>query len=187
MLRLSAAAVLLACVFAPAVLALAMETHGNAPMHEANYMAWKGIMPVINDKARIYSVWCNGQEQFYYKGGVKELNAALANFAKVEAKHHVVTLRAGPGTVKPFTGAAMSYDWSMQVLGGIAGGMAKNDPKDVVWQRWPVLTIQVTKDIDLSKLRVPRGVTLRVVPGGDAAARKQIDKLMERMKPEPRD
>ena len=34
---------------------LGTETIGNEPLHEANYTEWKGIMPVINDKARVHS------------------------------------------------------------------------------------------------------------------------------------
>src|SRR4051812_398772 len=56
---------------------LGTEDFGNKPLAEANYKEWKGIMPVVNDKARVYSNWVNGNEHFYYTGKAKELNAAL--------------------------------------------------------------------------------------------------------------
>src|SRR2546430_12189578 len=76
--------------------ALGMETRGNEPLSERNYELWKGIMPIVNDKARVYERWINGNEHFFYKGGTKELNKALAHFAKVDVANHVVGLRPGP-------------------------------------------------------------------------------------------
>ena len=78
------------------VFALATDEIGNEPLSELNYTKWKGIMPIVNDKARVYQVWVNGNENFYFKGATKPLNAALATFAKVEVKNHVVVLRPGP-------------------------------------------------------------------------------------------
>jgi hypothetical protein len=183
----------LALPFAASVaLALATDQKGNAPLHAANYMTWKGIMPVINDKARVYTVWCNGSESFYYKGGVKELNDALQHFAKVEVKHHVVVLRPGPATAVSFDKETIAFDWEMHVMGGIARRFATDKPDDLDSQKDPVLTIHVTDRIDLSKLKLPKGVTLKSAPArSDAgkkntAASKKIAAFMERMKTEPK-
>ena len=55
--------------------ALATDEVGNKPLSELNYTEWKGIMPLVNDKARVYQVWVNGNEHFYFKGTTKPLNA----------------------------------------------------------------------------------------------------------------
>src|SRR6187455_2866663 len=113
---LSAMAVLGA--LAPRVYGLGDETIGNEPLHEANYTEWKGIMPVLNDKARVYSNWVNGNEHFFYKGTTKELNAALAEFAKIELKTHEVLLRPGPGVTQTFGHKEVPHNWELHILGG---------------------------------------------------------------------
>ncbi|MBY0228082.1 MAG: hypothetical protein K2W96_02260 [Gemmataceae bacterium] len=171
-------------VFVPAVLALATETKGNALLPAANYPDWKGVLAVINDKSRVYSWWVNGNETFYFKGGSKEMAAALDAFAKIEAKHHVVVVRTGAGSVSSFDKKPVAYDWSLHVIGGIAKTKATNDPKDIDWQRWPVLTLHVGDGKGLAKMPRPKGVTF-VVQGGDAAAEKRIKEWLGKGKPEP--
>ena len=111
--------------------ALATDEIGNKPLSELNYTEWKGIMPIVNDKARVYQVWVNGNESFYYKGVTKQVNAALATFAKVEVKNHVVVLRPGPverSSIRDKT--PISFNWELHVIGGIARSRA--DRKSVV-------------------------------------------------------
>lgn len=172
-------------VFVPAVLALATEEKGNGLLPAANYKDWKNIMPVINDKARVYSWWVNGNEKFFFKGGPKEMDAALAAFSKIEAKHHTVVLRTGTGTATTFDKKPIAYDWSLHVIGGIASTRATEDPKDLEWQRWPVLTLHVGDGKELGKIRLPKNVTVHV-QGGDAAAEKRIKTWLSKDSAEPR-
>ena len=51
--------------------AAATETVGNQALNAANYGDWQGIMPVINHKSRVYHLWVNGNEHFYYRGDAK--------------------------------------------------------------------------------------------------------------------
>lgn len=121
-------------------------------------------MPVINDQARVYSFSVNGNEYFYYHGKTMELNAALANFAKIEAKHHVVVFRSGPAVQPTFKkNASIVFNWQLHVLGPIAKHKATHDPEDFSLQKWPVLTVQVDDDIDLEQLVIPPGITVRTV------------------------
>src|SRR5262245_51384306 len=168
--------------------ALGTEELGNEPLSEKNYEAWKGIMPVVNDKARVYENWVNGNEHFYYRGGVKELNATLAHFAKVEVAHHVVVLRPGPGAGQRFDRTEIPCNWSLHVVGGLARRFAKDDIEDLEWQKDPVLTIYIAGAIDLDKIEFPKGVTLRTTQGDSpsdekqAAVQKKIEKLVEERK-----
>jgi hypothetical protein len=141
---------------------LGSEEFGNEPLAEANYTDWKGIVPVINDKSRVYQQWVNGNEHFYYVGKAKEVNAALAHFAKVEAKHHVVVLRNGPASAQSFQQLVIPYNWQLHVVGGIAKAKAVDDVADLDWQKDPVLTIHLGDGIDLKSLELPAGVTLAV-------------------------
>ncbi len=155
------------------VFALGDEVKGNKPLNELNYTEWKGIMPIVNDKARVYQVWVNGNESFYYKGATKQLNAALATFAKVEVKNHVVVLRPGPAERGSFHDKTpISFNWELHVIGGIAAKRATDDIEDLEWQKDPVLTIYIGGDIDLDKLEIPKGVTLRAAPGQSDEAKK---------------
>jgi hypothetical protein len=153
--------------------ALGTETRGNEPLSPRNYEAWKGIVPIVNDKTRVYEQWVNGNEHFYYKGGTKELNAALAHFAKVEVTNHVVVLRPGPGAAQTFDRTTIPCNWSLHVIGGLARTRANDDIEDLEWQKDPVLTIYIGVDIDLAKLEFPKGVTLRGAPGSDPKDEKQ--------------
>lgn len=145
---------------APRAFGLGDETIGSEPLNEANYAEWKGIMPVINDKSRVYSNWVNGNEHFFFQGTTKELNAALAEFAKIEVKTHEVLLRPGPGITTTFGHKEVPHNWELHLMGGISKHVLTLDKGEEVWNKDPRLTIYVGGDIDLSKLEVPKGVTL---------------------------
>ena len=152
--------------------ALATETKGSVPLSEKNYTEWQGVMPLVNDKARVYENWVNGNERLFYKGTTKELNAALANFAKVEVKNHVVVLRPGPAVQHAFDKTEIPYNWELHVIGGLARTQANDNIEDLEWQKDPVLTIYLGGDIDLGKIEVPKGVIWRGAPGQTEEARK---------------
>ncbi|MBC7821289.1 MAG: hypothetical protein IAG10_30750 [Planctomycetaceae bacterium] len=180
---------LVGLLLATKAFALAFSEEGNKPQSELNYAQWKGIMPVVNDKARVLLTWVNGNEYLCYKGTTKELNVALAHFAKVEVKNHVVALRPGPAE-RGKGEKAISYNWNLHVLGGISRRIATDDVEDLERQKDPVLTVYVGGDIDLDKLEIPEGVTLRAAPGQseeakkDENARKKIKAFIEHRKSE---
>jgi hypothetical protein len=184
-------AVVLGYPLAEKAWALAMETKGNSPLAEQNYTDWPGIMPLVNDKSRVYQIWVNGHENFYYNGNIKQLNAALANFAKVKVKHHVVVLKPGPAVVKAFDKTEYVHHWQLRVLGGISKAFAKDDPEDLVWQKDPVLTIYLGGGIELNKLEFPKELTLRTTTAKgpealqNAALQKEIADFVERKKKDP--
>ncbi|HEV3145950.1 MAG TPA: hypothetical protein VGZ47_18840 [Gemmataceae bacterium] len=179
---------LLAIVLVGNALGWATETKGNEPFSERNYDGWKGIMPVVNDKARVYHNWANGNEHFFYKGTTKELNAALTQFARVEARNRFVVLRPGPGTQKSFDKSSIPFNWELHLLGGIASTRASDKTDDLYWYREPVLTVYVGGDIDLAKIEIPKGVTLRTAPvkgdesTQDKATRQRIADLIDAWK-----
>lgn len=173
-LLLIAPLLLVLALFVPARLwALGEEQIGNEPLSPANYAKWPGLVEVINDKARAYYNWVNGNENFYYVGTVEELNAALANFAKADLKEHEVVLRPEAGTVKSFQGDnQFTFQWHLQVFDGIAAHLLTQDKGELVWNKHPRLTIHVGNDIDLAKLEVPKGVKLLSVSDLSERARQ---------------
>jgi hypothetical protein len=78
-----------------------MEDFGNAPSSELNCKEWQGIMPVVSHSSRVYHWWCNGNEQFHYRGDTATLNDALQKFAAVKADVREVLLQSGPGKGHP--------------------------------------------------------------------------------------
>lgn len=166
--------------------AMGEELIGNKPLNELNYTEWRGIMPIVNDKSRVYQVWVNGNENLYYKGDTTQLNTALAVFAKMEVKNHVVVLRPGPAERHSFKKVSIPFNWEVHLLSGIAKHKATDDIEDLEWQKDPVLTIYVGGDIDLDKIELPNGVTLRAAPAVNPEAEKnenakrQIDKFLAR-------
>jgi hypothetical protein len=160
----------------------ATEAFGNEPLSELNYAAWKGIMPLVNDKARVYETWANGNERLYYKGTTKELNQALAHFAKMDVEHHVVVLRPGPAVKPSFEKKKIPYNWELHVIGGLARRHATSNIEELEWLKDPVLTVYVGGDIVLDKIDIPKTVT--VVAGkdegkSDGEVQKKIAEFVE--------
>jgi hypothetical protein len=185
---------LLTLLLAPKLcLAIGTEEKGNRPLSERNYTDWKGIIPIVNDKSRVYQVWVNGNEYLCYKGKTRELNATLATFAKVDVKNHVVVMRPGPADRHSFDKTPIPFNWEIHLIGGIAKSRATDDIEDLEWQRDPVLTIYVTDDIDLGTIEIPEGLTLRSAPplSQDAKmnedARKKIANFFEQRKRDTED
>ncbi len=151
----------LTCWVDSEVLAMGQERFGNAPLHEANYQDLEGIMPLINDKARVYHSWVNGNENFYYRGDTTTLNQALQKFAAAQSDVRELVLRPAPGIVRSFNGArTMPFNWNLHIMGGIAGHMTTRDRGDRVWSKYPVLTAYVGGSIDLDEIKVPAGLTV---------------------------
>lgn len=144
--------------------ALGTETFGNEVFHGANYKDWPGILPLVNDGARVYQRWVNGNEDFLYRGDTERLNRALRDFADIEAKTHEVVLRPAPGVGRSFHGKEIAHDWQLHINGGISRHVTTLDRGEQVWNPDPVLTVYVGGDIDLSRLEIPDGVTLVDTP-----------------------
>src|ERR1700678_4556702 len=73
----------LVLAFPSVVLALGQESFGNTPV--ANQPEWvKGVLDVVNQESRVYSMWVNGNENFFYRGNAQALNEALKKYRAVE-------------------------------------------------------------------------------------------------------
>src|SRR5262249_31132830 len=111
------------------VLALGTETFGNAPV--VRQPEWSdGVLEVVNLKSRVYSVWVNGNEQFFYRGNAEALNEALRKFAAIASDLHEVIILPGTGKPQSFRGEKIDFDWQLHVPSGIYKAVTKK--KDVV-------------------------------------------------------
>ncbi len=158
-------ALLLLVALSPPALGLGMEEVGNAPLSELNYDEWKGtdIMPVVNHTSRVYYMWVNGNENFYYSGDAKALNDILEKYAATELDVREVEIRPGPAGTSMFDGTAVPYDWRLHLLTGIVAAVRKASPGSEIWlgEKNPTLTIFIgSGNFELKDVTVPVGITL---------------------------
>lgn len=153
--------VLVVLVGSTRVWALGMEDFGNKPLNGANFTGWSGVMPVVNDEARVYHSWVNGNEHFYYLGDTESLNNALRNFAQIEGKTREVVLRPGPGITHSFNRKQeIRFGWKLHLIGGVIRGMTELDKGANFWPEHPVLSVYVGGDIQLDQIKIPAGVSV---------------------------
>jgi hypothetical protein len=109
----------------PAVLALATETFGNAPVVKQPEWA-EGIIDVVNLPSRVYSYWVNGNENFFYRGNALALNEALRKYATVKDDIRQLILLPGSGKAQTLHGKPIDF----QTRGQMAPGAAQRIVQD---------------------------------------------------------
>lgn len=93
---------------------MAMEQIGAGNDHYSS--GWpKGMMDFVKHPSRVYSMWCNGNEDFYFKATPVEVNELLALFSKVRLRDHEVRIEAGRPSVKSFHGQVFEYNVSLHI------------------------------------------------------------------------
>jgi len=138
---------------------LGLEHVGNDSLSNANYKKWRNVMPVINDTHRVYHRWVNGDEHFFFKGNTVALNAALKNFAAIEADRLTVVLRPAPGkTSSLMRDRSFAFNWNLHLLGGIAKHMSTLEFGSNIWDPNPYLQVYVGESIKLDRIEIPEGV-----------------------------
>jgi hypothetical protein len=106
------------------VLALGMETFGNAPAVKQPDWA-DGVVDVVNLKSRIYSQEVNGNENFFYRDNAQALNEALRKYAAVKADVRQLILLPGSGKTMTFGRKPIEFDWQLHVPSGLYKAVAK--------------------------------------------------------------
>ena len=160
MLR-SIAAVAIALLAVSKAWGLGIESFGNEPLTHHNYVDWPNVLPVINDSHRVYHVWVNGNESFYFEGDTTALNVALKNFATIKADRLTVVLRPGPGKGSSLKGDQLfGFDWDLHLLGGISKHLSTLELGSNVWDPNPQLYVYIGEAIKLDEIEIPEGVEL---------------------------
>jgi len=147
-------------VFPAVCLGLAYSQVGNENLAAENYTAWPKLIYAINDPSRVLMFWCNGGEELSYSGDTARLNFVLKKFSLTEAPELDVVLRPGPGQTVEVNGVKKQVDWSISITGGITRAMLQKEKLDALPGFHPTFTVFVTERVDLSKLKIPRGVKL---------------------------
>jgi len=76
--------------------------------------------------SRVYSLWVNGNETFYFNCTVDEINELLAIFARARLRDHVVRIERGNNKVRTFKHEDIQYNVRLQIVGGIALAATRN-------------------------------------------------------------
>ncbi|MCK5000924.1 MAG: hypothetical protein KAS23_15385 [Anaerohalosphaera sp.] len=119
----------------------------------------KGIVAVPKHPSRVYSMWCNGGENFYFKADPNQINELIDLFSRAYMRDHQLVITDKKEHVKSFRGKQIDYNVSLNMTGGILLGMRRSG--DLAQTYEPVLTIYVVKDADiLKRLKLPDNIIL---------------------------
>lgn len=148
---------------------LATEQIGPDTQHPTvarqDWPAW--IVGIPRHMSRVYSTYGFGNENFYFKCKVDEVNELLAIFAKARMRDHVVRIEPGAKKVSPFFDKEeIEYNVQLQIVAGIALALAGGRSKGVLPLE-PRLTILTGDDASLvNKLKWPKNVIVESeIPG----------------------
>ncbi|MEZ6061372.1 MAG: hypothetical protein R3C19_13590 [Planctomycetaceae bacterium] len=101
-----------------------------------------GLVELPRHGSRVYSLWVNGNDTFYFNAKPDDVTDLITKFSKVRLRDHVVRLVPGDPTVASFKKQEFAYNVSLNVLGGIALWHTKTtDPQPQTYE--PVLTVYV--------------------------------------------
>ncbi|MEQ9410182.1 MAG: hypothetical protein RIK87_20775 [Fuerstiella sp.] len=133
---------LLMLSFSRPAFGLASERIGPDPRTSPQPDWAHGLVELPRHPSRVYSLWVNGNDTFYFATEDEQLSELIHSFSRVRLRDHVVRLKSGEPVVKSFKGEAFRFNVSLNVLGGIAlWHSRKTDPKPQTYE--PVLTIYV--------------------------------------------
>jgi len=111
----------------------------------------KGIVGIPRHESRVYSIWVNGNENFYFKCKVDEINELLAIFAKARMRDHVVRIQPGVKKASTFGKEEIEYNVRLQIVAGIVLSFAREKMRDDLPLE-PQLTILTGNDDSLVNL-----------------------------------
>ena len=118
----------------------------------------KGIVEIPRHESRVYSIWVNGNENFYFKAKTDEINELLALFARARMRDHIVRVESGTQKVRSFNKEEIEYNVRLQIVAGIALFVTREQRREGLPLE-PQLTILTGDDNSLvSQLKWPENV-----------------------------
>jgi hypothetical protein len=123
-----------------------------------------GMVKILQHDSRVYSLWVNGNENFYFKSTPGEIGELLKLFSETRLRDHVVAIRkAGKPEVKPFdVPQPVPYNVNFHFLGGIALAMTREEGEAKTFD--PALTIYIDPDDEVALLKqivIPGNIILK--------------------------
>lgn len=108
-----------------------------------------GIVELARHPSRVYSRWCNGGEDFYFKASPEQINELITSFSKARMRDCEVVISTGTGEAKSFRGNVVEYNVSLDITGGIARAFERD--KENAETLEPVLIIYIGEGNGLVK------------------------------------
>lgn len=121
----------------------------------------KRIVEIPRHPSRVYSIWVNGNENFYFKATVDEINELLGLFAKARMRDHVVRVRAGVGKTSTFDDEEIEYNVSLQIVAGIALFFTREERREDLPLEPELTILTVDNTAILNQLKWPENVIIQ--------------------------
>lgn len=146
--------------FTPCVFGLAQESFGNSPV--SPQQDWPaGIEALIKSPGRIYSLWGNGDERFYYAGEVETLNDFLKLFGTIKTPVHLLIIDEQWNKVTPFNGSPLRYDWMLRVPSALYRAHIIKEKGTDANEQYPSIYIAAYSDrINFDYLIIPENIKM---------------------------
>lgn len=119
----------------------------------------KGIVEILRHESRVYSIWVNGNENFYFKATAEQINELISLFSKARMRDHELRISTTKKQVKSFNGDLIDYNVNLQILSGIALAMSRQEGNPDTFE--PRLTVYTDNNHTLVKqLKLPDNIIL---------------------------
>ena len=121
----------------------------------------KGIVALPRHESRVYSVWVNGSENFYFKAKLEDVNEMIRLFSKTRMRDHEVHVKKGSPKTRTFDKDQYAFNVNLHILAGIALGYRRDQEAEKTHE--PKLTIHVSESETvewLDKLVFPENIIL---------------------------
>jgi hypothetical protein len=121
-----------------------------------------GMVEIPRHDSRVYSIWCNGNENFYFKATPDQIGELVKRYCATRLRDHVIFIKKQKSEVKTFHGDKVDYNVNFHILDGIALFMTRNKGEAETFE--PTLTIFVDPAADQGfwkKIALPDSVILK--------------------------
>jgi hypothetical protein len=120
-----------------------------------------GMIKILGHDSRVYSIWVNGNENFYFKAARHEIGELIKLYSATRLRDHVMTIKQRKKEVRTFQGNKIDYNVNFHFLGGIVLGVMRRKGEAETYE--PTLTIYVDADADgvwLREIAIPDNIVV---------------------------
>ncbi|MGB0582328.1 MAG: hypothetical protein ACPGVU_21760 [Limisphaerales bacterium] len=135
--------------------------HGRPTVEQGDWP--KGIVAIPRHESRVFSVWVNGNENFYFKANLRDINEMIALFSLARMRDHELILKQGTPKDAAFMKQSHAYNVNLQILAGISLGYVRGKEIKEAKTHEPKLTIHLTpkQATDWAgKINIPENIIL---------------------------
>jgi hypothetical protein len=105
-----------------------------------------GMIEIVRHDSRVYSLWCNGNENFYFKATPDQIGQLVKLYCAARLRDHVIIIKNQKREIKTFSGGKVDYNVDFHFLGGIALFMTQRKGEAETFE--PTLTVFVDPAAD---------------------------------------